>query len=299
MHRPRPEIEGEPVPPTGLPRLAVLIDAEYVTANFAAPMFDELTAYGAVTIRRAYGDWTSPHLAGWTYKLEAHAITPVQRFAGSAGRSSIVSAIVIDALDLMHSGRVDGLAIVCNDGAFTPLATRLREGGATVVGLGRSGTARAFMTACDDYVDLDSLTVDDPTTPPQPAPQPAPPAPRSTPAAAGPGAPSAPPRTPLAQPTPGEPTPGQPTPGQPAPGQPTPGQPAPTRPTAQRPAPPTAQRPAPSAAQRPAPSAAHPPGQPSPPSVPSAPDQLPELMSDTLPTPRRDSMPAYTGKHRA
>jgi len=274
------------VPPTGLPQLAVLIDAEYVTANFAGPMFDELTAYGAVTIRRAYGDWSSPHLAGWTYKLEAHAITPVQRFAGSAGRSSIVSAIVIDALDLMHSGRVDGLAIVCNDGAFTPLATRLREGGATVVGLGRSGTARAFMTACDDYVDLDSLAVDDPTTPPQPAP-------RSTSAAAGPGSPSAPARTPtppptLAQPTPGPTTPGQPTPGQPTPGQPTPGPPTAGQLTPTRPA-----------AQRPAPSAAHPPRQPSPPTVPSAPDQLPDLTSDTLPTPRRDSMPAYTGKHRA
>jgi hypothetical protein len=209
----------------------VLIDAEYVTANFAGPMFDELTAYGAVTIRRAYGDWSSPHLAGWTYKLEAHAITPVQRFAGSAGRSSIVSAIVIDALDLMHSGRVDGLAIVCNDGAFTPLATRLREGGATVVGLGRSGTARAFMTACDDYVDLDSLAVDDPTTPPQPAP-------RSTSAAAGPGRP--PPRRVrrrrrqrsrnrhpglphLGSPHPGSPHPGRPHPGRPQPGRPQPG----------------------------------------------------------------------------
>jgi len=211
-HRRSDQIEGNPVPSTGLPRLAVLIDAEFVTANFARPMLDRLTAYGAVTIRRAYGDWSSPQLTGWTYKLETHAITPVQRFAGSAGRSSAVSAIIIDALDLVHSGRVDGIALVCNDGSFTPLATRLREGGAIVVGLGRSVTPPAFVAACDDYVDLDTLSVDEKESPAQ---SPAQSRDRSPAPVVAPslGQPS------LAQPAPSQPSPAHPrTPAAPAAG---------------------------------------------------------------------------------
>jgi len=146
------------VPGTGDPRLAVLIDAENITANFSRVLMDELAGFGTLTVRRAYGDWTSRRLVGWSYLLERHAIQPVQRFAGSTGGTATLSAMVIDAVDLLHAGNHEAFAIVCNDGSFTPLVTRLREEGVTVIGAGRADAADAFVRACDRFVDLDVLS---------------------------------------------------------------------------------------------------------------------------------------------
>jgi uncharacterized protein (TIGR00288 family) len=141
-------------------RLAVLIDADNTSAKLIVEMFEELAGYGTITVRRAYGDWTNPHLAGWREVLLGNAISPQQQFAYTYGKNATDSALIIDAMDLLYSGNVDGFAIVSSDSDFTPLATRLRESGKRVIGVGRRNTPKAFVEACERFVFLEVLASD-------------------------------------------------------------------------------------------------------------------------------------------
>ncbi len=123
-------------------RLAVLIDADNVSASHSASLLAELARYGAPTVKRAYGDWTTQQLTGWKSELARHAIQPIQQFANTVGKNSTDSALIIDAMDLLYSGNLDAFAIVSSDSDFTRLATRLRESGKTVYGLGRRTYSR-------------------------------------------------------------------------------------------------------------------------------------------------------------
>ena len=141
-------------------RLAVLIDADNTSAKLIVEMFEELASYGTITVKRAYGDWTDPHLTGWREVLLANAISPQQQFAYTYGKNATDSALIIDAMDLLYSGNVEGFAIVSSDSDFTPLATRLRESGKRVIGVGQRKTPKAFVEACERFVYLDVLAGD-------------------------------------------------------------------------------------------------------------------------------------------
>jgi hypothetical protein len=160
-------------------RLAVLIDADNTSAKLIKEMFEELAGYGTITVKRAYGDWTNPHLGGWRDILLGNAISPQQQFAYTHGKNATDSAVIIDAMDLLYSGHVDGFAIVSSDSDFTPLATRplatrLRESGKRVIGVGQRKTPKAFVEACEKFVFLEVLagegTVADPVKDDQPRP---------------------------------------------------------------------------------------------------------------------------------
>jgi uncharacterized LabA/DUF88 family protein len=146
-----------PVPPTDATRLAVLIDSDNTTAGLARELLEEIAKYGTPTIKRAYGDWTTQQLVGWKEELLRLAIQPVQQFAYTRGKNSTDSALIIDAMDLLYAGNVEGFAIVSSDSDFTRLATRLREAGMTVYGLGRRSTPAPFVAACDRFIYLDLL----------------------------------------------------------------------------------------------------------------------------------------------
>src|SRR5690348_16197774 len=125
-------------------RLAVLIDADNMSAKLVREMLDELAAYGTITVKRAYGDWSGTQLSGWREVLLGNAISPQQQFAYTSGNNTTDSALIIDAMDLLYSGTVDGFAIVSSDSDFTPLATRLLESGKRVIGVGQRKTPQAF-----------------------------------------------------------------------------------------------------------------------------------------------------------
>jgi uncharacterized LabA/DUF88 family protein len=150
---------------TDATRLAVLIDADNTTASLATELLEEIAKYGTPTVKRAYGDWTTQHLVGWKEELLRHAIQPVQQFAYTRGKNSTDSALIIDAMDLLYAGNLEGFVIVSSDSDFTRLATRLRESGMTVYGLGRRSTPTPFVGACDRFIYLDLLTQE----PPEPA----------------------------------------------------------------------------------------------------------------------------------
>jgi uncharacterized protein (TIGR00288 family) len=145
-------------------RLAVLIDADNTSAKLIEEMLEELASYGTITVKRAYGDWTNPHLSGWREVLLANAISPEQQFAYTYGKNATDSALIIDAMDLLYSGNVEGFAIVSSDSDFTPLATRLRESGKRVIGVGQRKTPKAFVEACERFVYLEVLAGDQSTT---------------------------------------------------------------------------------------------------------------------------------------
>jgi uncharacterized protein (TIGR00288 family) len=138
-------------------RLAVLIDADNVSSSHAAGILAELARYGVPTVKRAYGDWTTSQLSGWKSELARHAIQPIQQFANTVGKNSTDSALIIDAMDLLYSGSLDAFAIVSSDSDFTRLATRLRESGKTVYGLGRRRTPSSLQAACDKFIFLEVL----------------------------------------------------------------------------------------------------------------------------------------------
>src|SRR5262245_25764059 len=138
-------------------RLAVLIDSDNTTARVTTELLDEIAKYGTPTIKRAYGDWTTPQLGGWKDELLRHAIQPIQQFAYTRGKNATDSALIIDAMDLLYAGNVDGFVIVSSDSDFTRLATRLRESGMTVYGLGARKTPEPFVAACDRFIYLDLL----------------------------------------------------------------------------------------------------------------------------------------------
>jgi len=135
----------------------VLIDADNVSAAMADDLFSEVVNYGTPTVRRAYGDWTTQNLAGWKETLPRHAIQPMQQFAIVSGKNATDSFLIIDAMDVLYAGNVDGFVIVSSDSDYTRLATRLRETGKTVYGIGRRGARTEYVHAFDRFVYLDLL----------------------------------------------------------------------------------------------------------------------------------------------
>ena len=139
------------------PRLAVLIDADNVPYSNVKGMLAEIAKYGTPTFKRIYGDWTKPTVAGWKSVLLENAITPIQQYSYTTGKNSSDSALIIDAMDILYTGRVDGFCIVSSDSDFTRLATRLREAGMKVFGIGEKKTPTPFITACDKFIYLEIL----------------------------------------------------------------------------------------------------------------------------------------------
>lgn len=138
-------------------RIAVLIDCDNVSARHAGDVLEELAKYGTPTVKRAYGDWTTSQLAGWKSELHRHAIQPVQQFAYTVGKNSTDSALIIDAMDLLWQDNVEAFALVSSDSDFTRLATRLRESGKRVYGLGRRKTPESLRRAVDQFIFLEVL----------------------------------------------------------------------------------------------------------------------------------------------
>ncbi len=138
-------------------RLAVLIDADNISHHYLQPMMQEIARYGNPTIKRIYGDWTKPNLSGWKSHLLDYAINPVQQFSYTSGKNSTDSALIIDAMDLLYTDTVDSFCLVSSDSDFTRLATRLRESGKTVYGIGEQKTPNAFIASCDRFIYLEIL----------------------------------------------------------------------------------------------------------------------------------------------
>ncbi len=141
----------EPVAET-TDNLAVLIDADNAQAAVISELLAEVAQYGTATVKRAYGDWTTPRLGGWKEVLHVHAIQPVQQFSYTSGKNATDSALIIDAMDLLHGGRVDGFCLVSSDSDFTRLATRIRESGLAAYGFGEQKTPKPFVAACDKFI---------------------------------------------------------------------------------------------------------------------------------------------------
>lgn len=139
-------------------RLAVLIDADNIPYRLISGILEEIAKYGVPTFKRIYGDWTKPHVSNWKGVLLDHAITPVQQYSYTAGKNSTDSAMIIDAMDILYTGRVDGFCLVSSDSDFTRLATRLREAGMKVFGLGEQKTPGAFRAACDKFIYIEILS---------------------------------------------------------------------------------------------------------------------------------------------
>ena len=146
-------------------KLAVLIDAENVPSHHVKAMLEEITKYGVPTTKRIYGDWTKPQITGWKGVLLENAITPIQQYSYTSGKNSSDSAMIIDAMDLLYSGKVDGFCIVSSDSDFTRLAIRLRESGMRVIGIGEKKTPNPFITACDKFIFLEILSAQYDTAP--------------------------------------------------------------------------------------------------------------------------------------
>ena len=142
---------------TDTTRLAVLIDADNASASVAKELLEEVAKFGAATVKRAFGDWTTQNLVGWKAHLHRYAIQPIQQFAYTQGKNSTDSAFIIDAMDLLYAGNVDGFCLVSSDSDFTRLATRLREAGKVVYGLGKRKTPEPFIAACDKFIFFEVL----------------------------------------------------------------------------------------------------------------------------------------------
>ncbi len=138
-------------------KLAVLIDADNVPYANVKEMFEEIAKYGTPTFKRIYADWTKPTVSGWKNVLLENAITPVQQYSYSTGKNASDSALIIDAMDILYTGKVDGFCIVSSDSDFTRLATRLREAGMKVIGIGEKKTLNPFIVACDKFIYLEIL----------------------------------------------------------------------------------------------------------------------------------------------
>lgn len=138
-------------------KLAVLIDADNVPYANVKEMLEEIAKNGTPTIKRIYADWTKPTVSGWKNVLLENAITPIQQYSYTTGKNSSDSAMIIDAMDILYSGRVNGFCIVSSDSDFTRLATRLREAGMIVIGLGQKKTPQPFISACDKFIYLEIL----------------------------------------------------------------------------------------------------------------------------------------------
>jgi uncharacterized LabA/DUF88 family protein len=139
-------------------RLAVLIDADNIPYSNVRGMLEEIAKYGTPTFKRIYGDWTRQTTSGWKSVLLENAITPVQQYSYTKGKNSTDSALIIDAMDILYSGKIDGFCIVSSDSDFTRLATRLREAGMRVFGIGERKTPHPFIVACDKFIYLEILS---------------------------------------------------------------------------------------------------------------------------------------------
>ncbi|MGY5354070.1 NYN domain-containing protein [Wenyingzhuangia sp. IMCC45467] len=137
--------------------LAVLIDGDNIPSSPVKEMMEEIAKYGNPTIKRIYGDWTKPHLAKWKDLLLENAITPIQQYAYTTGKNATDSAMIIDAMDILYSDKVDGFCLVSSDSDFTRLATRLREAGMQVIGIGEKKTPTPFIVACDKFIYIEVL----------------------------------------------------------------------------------------------------------------------------------------------
>src|SRR5690349_13536380 len=137
--------------------LALLIDGDNASPKIVAGLLAEVAKYGSAGVRRIYGDWTKPNLGGWKAVLLEHSIQPIQQFAYTTGKNATDGAMIIDAMDLLYTGRFDGFCIVSSDSDFARLAARIREQGVTVYGFGERKTPRPFVTACDKFVYFDVL----------------------------------------------------------------------------------------------------------------------------------------------
>ncbi len=138
-------------------RFAVLIDADNVPSVNLREMMEEVAKYGTPTFKRIYGDWTKPHVTRWKSVLLEHAITPVQQYSYTQGKNATDSAMIIDAMDILYTGRVDGFCIISSDSDFTRLALRLREGGMQVIGMGQKKTPAPFIAACNKFIYIEIL----------------------------------------------------------------------------------------------------------------------------------------------
>lgn len=139
----------------------MLIDGDNAQHNLLKQMFEEASRYGEVTIRRAYGDWTEPNLANWRPVMLAHAIQPIQQWRYTTGKNATDSALIIDAMDILYSGTVQGFCVVSSDSDYTRLCTRIRESGLFVMGIGREKTPEAFINACNVFVYVENLIQSD------------------------------------------------------------------------------------------------------------------------------------------
>jgi uncharacterized LabA/DUF88 family protein len=137
--------------------LAVLIDGDNIPSAHVKEMMEEIAKYGNPTIKRIYGDWTNPRLSKWKNLLLENAITPIQQYGYTKGKNATDSAMIIDAMDILYSGKVSGFCIVSSDSDFTRLATRLREAGMLVLGMGEKKTPEPFIVACDKFIYVEIL----------------------------------------------------------------------------------------------------------------------------------------------
>src|SRR6476646_6357985 len=154
-------------------RIALLIDADNVSHSKIAAILAELTKYGTPNIRRAYGDWGASGLKGWKDKLHTHAIRPIQQFSYSAGKNATDIALVIDAMELLYTQKLDAFCIASSDADFTPLIMQLKANGHEVYGFGERKTPLPFVNACTTFLYLDRLDQGDGADAPPPAPKPA------------------------------------------------------------------------------------------------------------------------------
>ncbi|MCW8849788.1 MAG: NYN domain-containing protein [Melioribacteraceae bacterium] len=138
-------------------KLAVLIDGDNIPSAYVKEMMEEIAKYGNPTIKRIYGDWTNPHLSKWKNVLLENAITPIQQYGYTTGKNATDSAMIIDAMDILYSEKVDGFCIVSSDSDFTRLATRLREAGMNIIGIGEKKTPEPFIVACDKFIYIEIL----------------------------------------------------------------------------------------------------------------------------------------------
>ncbi|MDQ1210037.1 hypothetical protein QE380_002960 [Acinetobacter baylyi] len=142
-------------------KLAVLIDADNSSVSSIGLILEEIAKYGIASVKRVYGDWSSESLNKWRDILLPHAITPVQQFAYTTGKDATDMGLIIDAMDLLYSGALDGFCIISSDSDFTPLASRIRESGLVVYGVGRKQTPEAFRKACDKFIYVENLVEDE------------------------------------------------------------------------------------------------------------------------------------------
>jgi len=146
-------------------RLAVLIDADNAQPSITEGLLSEVAKYGLASVKRIYGDWTTPSLSGWKSVLLEHSVQPVQQFRYTVGKNATDSAMIIDAMDLLYTRRFDGFCIVSSDSDFTRLASRIREEGMLVYGFGEKKTPKAFVSACDKFIFTEVLRFQDSAEP--------------------------------------------------------------------------------------------------------------------------------------